>query len=51
MVSPGSWRGQPGQQPGDRGRRVELPGLLAGVRGKARDEIDVALADDVLGHP
>ena len=43
--------GQPGQQPGDRRRRVELAGLLAGVRGKTRDEVDVALADDVLGHP
>ena len=43
--------GQAGQQPGDRGGSVKLPGLFAGVRGKTRDEIDIALADNVLVHP
>src|SRR5579871_3692312 len=39
---------QPGQQARDGGRRVEFTSLLARIGGEARDQIDVALADDVL---
>ena len=42
--------GQLGQQLGDLVRRVELAGLLAGVGGEAFDQVDVGVADDVLGN-
>ena len=48
IVLPGFGRSQPGQQRGHGGGRVEFAGLLAGIGGEARDQIDVALADDVV---
>ena len=42
--------GEAGEQSGNSGRRVEFPGLLAGIRCKTRNEVEVALADDVFGH-
>ena len=50
IVLPGLGAGELGQQLGDGGGRVELAGLLARVGGEARNQVDVALADDVLGH-
>ena len=42
--------GEPGEQSGNGGRRIEFPGLLAGVRREARDEVEITLADDIFGN-
>ncbi len=31
-------------------RRIELPGFFAGIRSKALDQIDIRIADDILGN-
>ncbi len=41
--------GKSGDQPRDAVRGVELAGFLAGVGGEALDEVDVGVADDILG--